>query len=516
MNDGKICISVAAETVDEMIRKIKLAERMGDMLEVRFDSLQRGELEALHTRTADRCGPSNKIIESTVAPIISTLRPKDQGGYRELSWEEREDFWNGGFETEYCDLEEEFVDDSWSRPWRSRICSYHDLSGVPADIDAIFWRLVKTKAENIKIAVYAADATDSISVWKLLDHLRPDGKLSARRVIPIAMGEAGKWTRILGLAHGAFLTYASLDEGEETADGQITAGDLADVYRVKELNRETKVYGVIGDPVSGSLSPHMHNAAFTAAGLNAVFLPLLVKDLDSFFKRMVLPKTREVELNFAGFAVTMPHKHAALQYLDDIDSIAAAIGAVNTVTVDGGKLYGTNTDADGFIKPLKARFGDLRSARVAVLGAGGAARACVYALSQEGADVSVFARDPQNATGFASKFGAAAKSFSDLSPGVSNADIVVNATPLGMKGPLEHSSPLTAESMKGVKLVFDLVTNPNGTELTRQAELVNIPTLTGLEMLIEQGAKQFEIWTGCEAPLDVMRSAAKDRMEAIT
>ena len=105
------------------------------------------------------------------------------------------------------------------------------------------------------------------------------------------MGEAGKWTRILGLAHGAYLTYAALDDGQETADGQITAREMIEVYRVKELDRETKVYGVIGDPVSGSLSPYLHNAAFADADINSVFIPLLVKDLDAFMTRMVLPAT---------------------------------------------------------------------------------------------------------------------------------------------------------------------------------------------------------------------------------
>ena len=197
------------------------------------------------------------------------------------------------------------------------------------------------------------------------------------------MGEAGQWTRILGLGHGAFLTYASVDADRETADGQITADELVNVYRAKQLDRDTRVYGVLGDPVSSSLSPYMHNAAFKDAGLNAVFLPLQVKDLDAFMRRMVLPAIREVELNFAGFAVTMPHKQTIMKYLDDIDPVAKKIGAVNTVKIDGDKLIGYNTDAHGFITSLKQRIPDLKGVRHAVLGAGGAARAVIHALKEE-------------------------------------------------------------------------------------------------------------------------------------
>src|SRR5258708_4536791 len=145
-----------------MIKNIKRAEEFADMVEVRFDCLRKEELDALHLRMDGTCGPSNKIIDSTSLPIVSTFRPQDQGGCRELSWEERSNFWNSGFETEYCDVEEEeFVNDSWSWLWVYRICSYHDFLGVPPDLEATFWRLANTEAEKIKIAVQADDITDA-------------------------------------------------------------------------------------------------------------------------------------------------------------------------------------------------------------------------------------------------------------------------------------------------------------------------------------------------------------------
>ena len=326
------------------------------------------------------------------------------------------------------------------------------------------------------------------------------------------MGEAGKWTRILGLAHGAYLTYASLDAGKETANGQLTAKDLIDTYRVKELDKNSEVFGVIGDPVSQSLSPYMHNAEFAAVGVNAVFMHLLVKDLDAFIRRMVKAETREVELNFGGFSVTMPHKQAIIPHLDSIDPTAAKIGAVNTIKIDDGKLTGYNTDAHGFITPLLARFGDVRDARVAVFGAGGASRACVYALQQQGADVTVFARDLNKAKAFADEFGIKHKQLTTDNRQLTT-DIIVDATPLGMKGALEHGSLFTADELSGVKFVYDLVTSAADTPIVREAKAAGVPVIGGLEMLIAQGVKQFEIWTGQAARPDKMRETLLTKMK---
>lgn len=500
MNNGKVCISVAAETADEMIAKIKQAEPLADVIEVRFDSLRPEEL----TR-------ANGIVASASVPIIATFRPKEQGGFRQISDAERDAFWCSGLGTAYCDVEEEFVEVTKAWPWGERICSYHDFDGVPADIDSKVASLRETEAEKVKFAVTANDITDAISVWK------PLTGSESQTMIPIAMGDAGKWTRILGLAHGAFLTYASLESGGETAPGQVSASDLIDVYRVKELDKDTKVFSVIGDPISQSMSPYMHNPAFVELGLNAVFIPFLVKNIDEFITRMVKPETRGVELNFGGFSVTMPHKQAIIPHLDAIDEVARAIGAVNTVKIDDdGKLTGFNTDAYGFITPLKAKLGDIQDARVAVFGAGGAARAVVYALKEEGAEVTVFARDSYKGTAFANEFGVnysdSSNFRSQISDLKSNFEIVVNATPLGMKAPFENDSILTADELKNVKFVFDLVTKMTDTPLIAEAKKAGVPAIGGLDMLIAQGAKQIEIWTGRPGPEDLMREKLLARM----
>jgi shikimate dehydrogenase len=287
---------------------------------------------------------------------------------------------------------------------------------------------------------------------------------------------------------------------------------MRNVFRVKELDTDTQVFGIIAADTSYSLSPFMHNSAFKSARLNSVFVPLQTKDLDSFMRRMVLAGTREVELNFAGFSVTNPHKQRIMQYLDEIDETATMIGAVNTVKIDNGKLLGYNTDAPGFIRPLKNLYGDLKGAKAIVVGAGGGARACIHALKKEGVDVTVMARDDSKASAIADEFGISSTTL-DSDNRTLKTDILINATPLGTKGERERDSVATAEELGSVKLVYDLVYNPSETRLLREAKTAGAKTLGGLEMLIAQGARQFEIWTGGEAPVEEMKAAIEERLK---
>ena len=502
MNNGKICVPVSAETAEKAIADVSRAAEFADVIEIRVDALEPTEIGIFLSRVR-----SDK-------PLLITYRPAEQGGYRQISFDQRVKFWNeidDALDTSvlWFDQEADLAGRVQKCHHPISIRSYHDFEGVPADLNAIFDSLA-VGGEVVKIAVSASDATDAIPVWKLLERAKAENKY----LIPVAMSEAGKWTRILGLAHGAFLTYASLDAGLETAGGQITAKDMIESYRVKELDENTVVFGIIGDPIGQSLSPRMHNAVFAANGIDAVFIPLLVKDLDEFMRRMVLPKTREVELNFGGFAVTMPHKLAIMKYLSAADPTAEKIGAVNTVKIEEGKLTGYNTDAYGFITPLTERFGDVRNACVAVFGAGGSARACVYELNRCGAKVTVIARDPRKCEAFANEFAIEFRELTPTSVVASDFDIIVDSTSLGMTDTSKNGSLFTADQLSGVKFVYDLVTKTGDTPLIREAKKAGIPSLGGIEMLIAQGAKQFEILNGREAPVDIMRNALISRMEA--
>jgi 3-dehydroquinate dehydratase/shikimate dehydrogenase len=182
------------------------------------------------------------------------------------------------------------------------------------------------------------------------------------------------------------------------------------------------------------------------------------------------------------------------------------------VKIENGKLFGYNTDAPGFIRPLNDVYGDLKGANAIVVGAGGAARACIYALKNEGVDVTVMARDGSKATSLADEFGISASELTtDHRP--LTTDILVNATPLGTKGEREGDSIATAEELGPVKLVYDLVYNPSETRLLNEAKKAGARTLGGIEMLIAQGARQFEIWTGGKAPAEEMKAAIEERLK---
>jgi 3-dehydroquinate dehydratase/shikimate dehydrogenase len=533
MNNGKICISICAETADELIKQIKHAEDLADVIEIRFDCLDENELNVAIGETNFYKG--NKIL-------LATFRSKEQGGFRQISQEQRDVFWNSGNEIGWADCEEDIIEDSFYWLWENRICSYHDFEKVPDNLIEIYERLKATNADIVKIAVQTKDITDSITIWKLLEiwkseresikakklneieeinnklhkfnHIIPPST-SFLQIIPIAMGESGKWTRILGLAHGAFMTYAALDDGRETAPGQISAKDLIEVYRVKELNEQTEIYGILGSNTSVSMSPYIHNAAFKFHGLNACFVPLQTHDLDAFIKRMVKPEMHEIELNFKGFSITIPHKQAIIKHLDFIDETAEKIGAVNTVKIIDGKLYGFNTDAKGFIEPLLNSYGDLRDAKVAVLGAGGAARACIYALKQHGAKVTIFARDLSKAKDLAEEFEADFDEFpiKDQRSKIKDQNILINTTPLGMKGKFDGETPVLAKQLIGLHLVYDLVYVPFQTPLMAEADKVDVPKIGGLAMLIEQAMEQQKIWTGLDAPMKEMSQAALKRLQ---
>ncbi len=325
------------------------------------------------------------------------------------------------------------------------------------------------------------------------------------------MGTAGIATRVLGPSRGSYLTYAAFDHSRPTAPGQLTATELRDQYRVDRINESTQIAGLIGWPVTHSLSPQIHNAAFKSRGLDAVYIPFEVRDLAAFMRRLVHPRSREIDWQMRGLSVTAPHKRAVMDHLDWIDPAASEIGAVNTIVVDEQGLKGYNTDAIGFIRPLKDRLGTLRGLRCAVIGAGGAASAATYALLNDGVGVTIFVRNLDRAKTLTERFDVPALRLEGAS--FAGFDVVVNATVLGTAGKLEQQTPAEAQQLGGARLAYDLVYNPSETRFLREARNAGCETLGGLPMFVAQAAEQFRLWTGREAPVEVMQSAA---MEALS
>jgi 3-dehydroquinate dehydratase/shikimate dehydrogenase len=500
----QICVPVCVKHPDELAAALDRAAEPGDLVELRLDCLEDipGEIAS----------PSlDGLLNQTSVPMILTLRPAEQGGHTSIDFEARRRFWSSLDdlpESARIDIELDLVCDLMTRrtasriDWARVICSHHDFAGVPADLDQIYLRLAATPSGILKIAVQADDATDCLPIFRLLERAQRDG----RELIAIAMGQAGVMTRILGPARGSFLTYGSLDDENGTAPGQLTAKQLRDIYRVDQIDGETLVTGLIGNPVSHSLSPQIHNAAFAAAGVNAVYLPIHVSDATGFLRRMAHPGTRELDWNLRGISVTAPHKSVLMNELDWVEPAAKQIGAVNTILVKEDELHGYNTDAPGFIAPLRQKFGSLKGARCAVIGAGGGARAAMWALSNEGAQGALFARNPDKGRLVAEEFGV---EYRALGTGrFDGFDIVINATPLGTLGEREGDTCATTDQLRGVRLAYDLVYNPIETRFLREARAAGCETLAGVEMLLSQAAEQFRLWIGKEPDAGVMRRAA--------
>ncbi|HVS80527.1 MAG TPA: shikimate dehydrogenase [Pyrinomonadaceae bacterium] len=508
-NTARICVPVCVQRTSELSQTIARAAEVADVIELRLDCLLEGELDSASRQLSS-------LIGKAEAPTILTMRSGEQGGRTSLNPDQRLQFWSSlGRGPENClrDFELDLVQEYKRRPneqvdWSKVICSYHEFVGVPSNLEQIYESVAATESRILKIAVQADDATDCIPVFHLLERAQSEG----REMIAIAMGQAGIVTRILGPSRGSFLTYGSLDDESATAPGQLTARELREVYRIDRIDQQTEVIGIMGKPVGHSLSPHIHNAAFAAAGLNAVYIPFEVRDAVSFMRRMAHPRTRELDWDLRGLSVTAPHKGTVMNCLDWVEPRAKEIGAVNTIVVQDDELHGYNTDAPGFIAPLRNTFGSLKGARCAIIGAGGGARSALWALRNDGADVTLFVRDPDKASSVAEEFGLDCRQLAGVH--FDQFEIVINATPLGTHGEREDEAPATAEQLGGVRLAYDLVYNPVETRFLREARAAGCETLSGLEMLIAQAVEQFKLWTSHDPNVEIMRAAAQRALGA--
>ncbi len=379
------------------------------------------------------------------------------------------------------------------------LASAHDFVGT-GDLHATFGRLRAAGAPAhpavYKVVSTAQALTDNVRMLRFLEE-------AAREVpvVGICMGAAGLPSRVLALRSGALFTFACAEGGEPTASGQVSARLLREQYRAAELTQATAVYGLAGNPVAHSLSPALHNAAFRAAGIDAVYLPFhtaAVADLRLFVE----------DLRVQGLSITMPWKVAMYEELlasprSAVNADVRSIGAINTlVQREDGSFLGANTDGRAITKPLARRIA-LPGTRVLLLGAGGAARAAAFSLGALGARVSILNRSEPAAAQLARASGASVANRARLG----NFAVIVNATSIGMQGQ-QPAEPLLDESvLRGARLVFDMVYRPRETALIRSARRLGIEVIDGLEMFLEQGAQQWTLWTGQTAPKQAMQQA---------
>ena len=260
------------------------------------------------------------------------------------------------------------------------------------------------------------------------------------------------------------------------------------------INAKTRLIALVGSPVEHSFGPIIHNAAFNHLGLNYVYLAFNVKHL-----KIAIDAMRE--LNFAGYSVTLPHKEKIIKYLDRVDSLAGKIQAVNTIVNKQGLLIGYNTDAAGAINALKQKT-SLKGKKVALLGAGGAARAIAFSLQQQGSETTIFNRTFEKAKRLARAVGCNYDNLDNLNR--FKGDIIVNSTSVGMF-PKARESPVDKKILKNYSYAFDAIYNPVETLFLRQAEEAGLKTISGLEMFLEQGIGQVKLWAGQSLPKELIR-----------
>jgi len=481
---GRVCIALRGSTVHELLECAEAVRADSQFLEFRLDSLD---------KPAAAVAPIAKFLSAHKELVaIATCRRKAFGGGFTGSLAEEVNILAHATEAGFAivDLEIESAEEcnvfELERLRRSEaalLISFHDFEKT-VDPETAYARIRRFNPDFVKIVSTAHSLADSL---KLLQWIKE--RSSDAQVVGIAMGEAGIVSRVLSLRAGSVFTFASAQDGTETASGQITARALRDLYRIEQLDQATRIYGVAGNPIAHSLSPLMQNSAFHRERVNAVYLPLKTESVADLL-------TLARQLPLSGISVTMPLKQQVLTHLANVDPLTAKLGACNTIrTGADGKLYGFNTDVAGIVRPLEKRM-SLKGARVLILGAGGAARAAVYGLVERGAQVFVWSRKDLTAKELAAKTGANAITRSQIA--ASEFEVLINATPCGMHGNA-HPLPLEPQEWKA-RLVFDLVYNPLDTPLLQVARKRGAHTIQGVEMFVYQGARQFEIWTGKPAP----------------
>lgn len=368
------------------------------------------------------------------------------------------------------------------------ILSTHDFRGTKK-LEETFAKMQQYPADFFKVVSTANSLYDNVVMMKFLEQ-----HSHAHSMIGICMGEQGIISRVLAVRAGSQFTFAAANPGEETAPGQVAARTLRDTYRIEQVDAATRVYGVAGDPIAHSLSPLMLNTAFRRENVNGVYLALHAKSLDD-----LLACIRDIPIH--GLSITMPYKEEIVKHLDKTDPLTAKIGACNTVVrSQEGKLYGFNTDVTGVVRPLEQRL-HLQGAKILVLGAGGAARAAVFGLKERGADVYILNRTPGPAQTLAKQ--ARAKAINKMQLKKMAFDVIINATPVGMEGN-KDPLPISEQELKA-KFFFEMVYSPAETKLVKMARALNIHVILGAEMFVQQGARQFEIWTGKPAPVQEMQ-----------
>lgn len=488
VNSPRLCVTVTATGMAELRRRRDDAAALGELVELRLDGVA----------DVDVAG----ALAGRRGPVVVSCRRREDGGVFDGPEETRL-----AWLADACRLGAEFVEvEGWAdvrhhgtlSAGPRLVRSFYGPSASSAELGDRYRLLRGSGAGLVKLVVEAHELSDLLPLLALAAQL----PASDSRAL-VATGIAGVTSQLLAARLGSCWAYASLS----SAPGQISVYRILSEFHLQRVGPATPVYGVVGRPIEHSVSPAMHNAAFEALGIDAVYVPLAASSAADFFRFAGA-------VGLTGASVTAPFKRDVLEathVLED-DVWAKRLGVANTLKAVEGQWRARNTDPNGFLSPFDGHGAVLKGARAAVVGSGGAARAVAVALRDRGAVVTVHGRDAGRA--------AVAAAVADGAVGTNDPvragewDLLVNATPVGT-WPGVGQTPVHESVFADGGLVCDLVYNPRDTQLLRDAAGAGCRVLGGLDMLVSQAAAQFHWWTGREAPVEVMRRAAERRLEAM-
>lgn len=492
-----ICVSLGRTRHKMMIAEHKaLAERGARLVELRLDWLS-------HSPDLGR------LLAGRPTPVVVTCRrARDKGLWR---WTEeqrlmvlRSAIVSGA---EYVDLEEDIAGSIRRFGPTKRIVSFHDFDRTPDNLEEIYQRMRKLDPDVLKIVTMATSPVDNVRLLKLAANADVP-------TIAFCMGEFGIPSRILAGRYGAPFSYATFSRDRAMGPGQLTFEEMRDGFRYDRIDRETRIHGVVADPVAHSLSPLIHNAAFAQEKMNRVYLPIRVP------KDALAATVREFDwLPVDGYSVTLPHKEDALELVPPQAGAIHEIGAINTLYKGpDGKWLAANTDYDAALESLVRELhpdlaegtdpslSALAGKKVLVLGAGGVARAIGRGIVNYGGVLMVANRTKARAAELAEELGCLLIQWENR--GTVFADVLINCTSVGMHPNLDET-PFAENWLREGMVVFDTIYNPERTLLIKQARERDCKTITGVDMFVRQAARQFELFTGRAAPSDVMRDVLR-------
>ncbi|MFN4258072.1 MAG: shikimate dehydrogenase [Gemmataceae bacterium] len=488
-----ICVVIGRGQQQVVEQEMREAARRGaGLIEVRLD---------YWTETPDL----SRLLAQKPCPLVATVRRPQDGGLWTGSEEARQVLLRqaivSGFD--YVDLETDIADAIPRYRNVRRIISYHNLHGVPDDLEALHQRMCQQDADIVKVVVFAHQPADNWRVLRL-----PRG--APRPTVAFCMGEIGFPSRLLSLRMGAPFTYAAARRERPLAAGIPSLDDLQHVYRVEHLNHQTRVFGVVGDPIGHSLSPIAHNAAYRHLGLNCLYVPFRVP-------RGELPRfvTEAEEWDIGGYSVTLPHKEAAATLAPHQEPSVRRTGSANTLARRAEGWWAYNTDYQAIVDSLREGLlaGESLAGRpVLVLGAGGVARTLAFALHDQGARVTIANRTRRRAEQLAAEVGC---SFVEWEARHAvPCDLLANGTSVGMH-PHVDECPIHVGFLRPELMVFETIYTPETTLLVKEARARGGQVLTGVDMFVRQAGLQFELFTGHPPPLDVMRQAVRRALSPV-